>query len=122
MTENEALIFMRLFRDEWDKHSKTENAKALDTAIKALEEIQQYREIGTVEECKEAVLNIEHFYIFGRTQAIDEAIETSSKAICVGCGYLDGHKCTYKGANCSVSKPMLEVVVNALEQMKGGAT
>ena len=55
-----------------------------------------------------------------RNKAIDEAIEASAKAICVGCGYLDGHKCTYKGANCSVSKPMLKVVVEALEQMKGG--
>ena len=29
--------------------------ESLDMAIKALEEIQQYREIGTVEECQEAV-------------------------------------------------------------------
>ena len=29
--------------------------KALETAISALEEIQQYREIGTVEECREAM-------------------------------------------------------------------
>lgn len=29
--------------------------KALDMAISALEEIQRYREIGTVEECREAV-------------------------------------------------------------------
>lgn len=28
---------------------------AIDTAIKALEEIQQYKEIGTVEECRKAV-------------------------------------------------------------------
>ena len=28
---------------------------AIDTAIKALEEIQQYKEIGTVKECREAV-------------------------------------------------------------------
>mgnify|MGYP001851695137 CR=1 FL=1 len=28
---------------------------ALDMAIKALKEVQQYREIGTVEECREAV-------------------------------------------------------------------
>lgn len=28
---------------------------AIDTAIKALEEIQQYRETGTVEECREAM-------------------------------------------------------------------
>lgn len=31
-----------------------ENAKAFKVAIHALEEIQQYRSIGTVEECKEA--------------------------------------------------------------------
>lgn len=56
-----------------------------------------------------------------RNNAIDEAIEASAKAICVGCGYLDGYKCTYKGCNCGVSKPMLESVVKALEQLKGGA-
>lgn len=28
---------------------------ALEMAIKALEEVQQYREVGTVEECREAV-------------------------------------------------------------------
>ena len=55
-----------------------------------------------------------------RNKAIDEAIETSAQAICVGCGYLDGHKCNYKGANCGVSKPMLETVVGALERLKGG--
>ena len=30
---------------------------AIEEAIKALEEVQQYREIGTVEECREAVAN-----------------------------------------------------------------
>ena len=55
-----------------------------------------------------------------RNKAIDDAKETVAKAICVGCGYLDGYKCNYKGANCGVSKPMLESVVKALEQMKGG--
>ena len=53
---------------------------------------------------------------------IDDAKETVAKAICVGCGYLDGYKCNYKGANCGVSKPMLESVVKALEQMKGGGS
>lgn len=37
MKENEAIKFMKLFREEWDKNSKTRNAKALDVAIKALE-------------------------------------------------------------------------------------
>lgn len=53
-----------------------------------------------------------------RAKVIDEAMEEAAKAICVGCGYLDGVKCTYKGSNCSVSKPMLESVIKALEQMK----
>lgn len=37
MTKNEAIKFMKLFREEWDKNSKTRNAKALDVAIQALE-------------------------------------------------------------------------------------
>lgn len=37
MTENETIKFMKLFREEWDKNSKTRNAKALDVAIQALE-------------------------------------------------------------------------------------
>ena len=40
-----------------------------------LEELKAYREIGTVEECTEAVLNIEHFYMHGRNKAIDEFAE-----------------------------------------------
>lgn len=54
-----------------------------------------------------------------RNKVIDDAIEKVAKEICIGCGYLKGHKCTYKGGNCGVSKPMLEIVVEALEQMKG---
>lgn len=60
-------------------------------------------------------------YEQGYNKAIDEAIKASANAICIGCGYLDGYKCTYKGGNCGVSKPMLESVVKALEQLKGGA-
>lgn len=37
MTESEAKKTISLFRDEWDKNSKTANAKALDIAIKAIE-------------------------------------------------------------------------------------
>ena len=49
MTERKALEFMRLFREEWDRNSKTENAKALDVAIKALEkQIPKKPLFGTV--------------------------------------------------------------------------
>jgi predicted RNA-binding Zn-ribbon protein involved in translation (DUF1610 family) len=37
MTENEAIKYMMLFREDWDRNSKTKNAEALDVAIKALE-------------------------------------------------------------------------------------
>lgn len=37
MTASESIKFMKLFRNEWDKYSKTRNAKALDIAIQALE-------------------------------------------------------------------------------------
>ena len=46
MTESKALEFMRLFREDWDRNSKTENAKALDVAIKALEEMKKIKELG----------------------------------------------------------------------------
>lgn len=35
--------------------TKEELTEAMGMAIKALEEVQQYRQIGTVEECREAV-------------------------------------------------------------------
>lgn len=37
MTEQMALNYIKLFREEWDVNSKTKNAEALDVAIKALE-------------------------------------------------------------------------------------
>lgn len=54
MTESEVIKFVKLFREEWDKNSKTRNAEALDVAMQALEEVQQYRQFGTVEKCREA--------------------------------------------------------------------
>ena len=151
------------------EHLKVRNmsAKHIDMAIKALEEIQQYRAIGTVEELQKAKIQFDNINSAAnsvalsglcdfdtakesvistikamkdeakcdgcagctvwkcdvaniRANAIDEAIDEAAKAICIGCGYLKGHECTYKGANCGVSKPMLEVVVKALEQMKAG--
>lgn len=57
MTENEAIA--RII-DHFDVHHHDNRPhplldEAVDMAIKALEEVQQYRKIGTVEECREAV-------------------------------------------------------------------
>lgn len=66
MTENEAI---ELLKNNYPKTCKMVDGRlqggfddhecdvgiAIDLAIKALEEIQQYRAIGTVEECREAM-------------------------------------------------------------------
>ena len=38
MDREKAIKILTLFREEWDRHSKTPNAKALDMAIEALQE------------------------------------------------------------------------------------
>lgn len=67
MTENEAKRFLKIEKEcinrncdrncaECDLVQKVEDLNsAYDAAIKALEEVQQYRTIGTPEECKIAV-------------------------------------------------------------------
>lgn len=57
MTENEAIVRMRCRIDTaTEVIGKGSDGKAyedMEIAIKALEEVQQYRAIGTVEECRE---------------------------------------------------------------------
>ena len=67
MTENEAKSLMLIEKECINRDCNRDCAKcdivqevdnlnnAYDTAIKALEEVQQYRQIGTVEECRESV-------------------------------------------------------------------
>lgn len=57
MTENEAIA--RII-DHFDVHHHDNRPhplldKAVEMAIKALEEVQQYRQIGTMEECRAAM-------------------------------------------------------------------
>ena len=53
MTENEARLILDVRISRFD-HAGDVN-KALEIAKQALKEVQQYRKIGTVEECKKAV-------------------------------------------------------------------
>lgn len=75
MTENEAIA--RII-DHFDVHHHDNRPhplldKAVEMAIKALEEVQQYRQIGTLEECRAAVEN-----------------QTAKKPDYEGDGYSDG--------------------------------
>ena len=57
MTENEAIEALRLINTSrvHPFYSWEEMAEVRDIAISALKEVQQYRKIGSVEECREAV-------------------------------------------------------------------
>lgn len=55
MTENEAKDILRIIGWNKAEEGDIEACEAIDIAMNALEEIQQYHEIGTVEECKAAV-------------------------------------------------------------------
>lgn len=55
MTEKEAIKELLFFEEKLYNGIYGDRLGCFDFAIQALEEIQQYREIGTVEECREAV-------------------------------------------------------------------
>ena len=94
-------------------HRSAEEHEQLAEWLEKLKAYQQQH----LELCEKYGVNtIEDLY----DKAIDEAMISSAKAICIGCGYLKGTQCTYKGCNCGVSKPMLESVMKALEQLKAG--
>ncbi len=149
MTENEKLI--KSYADAIDclKKNKPTSGyymlqESVDMAIKALEEVQQYRQIGSVElfaetkklsdltkkcgtigkvfdECAEyaAIGTVEEFREAVEKQkkglSVDEAKRIAAKAICIGCGYLTGYECSYNGRNCMISKPMLESVSKSFD-------
>lgn len=65
MTESEAIETLNIHRTFNNGHNA--KVEAIDIAIKSIEEIQQYRAIGTVDECREArerqrAKKPEHFY------------------------------------------------------------
>lgn len=89
MTENEAIIRMRYRIDTaTDIAGKGADGKAyedMEMAIKALEEIQKYRVIGTVDECQEAI------------KVKDKITEIVNQQLIAGKdSYKAGYDCFYK--------------------------
>ena len=130
MKENEAINVLNMI----EAHGNLAvEAKAM--SIKALEEVQQYRAIGTPEELQdmknnyfEALSDWRQYRKIGtleecraamekqtETLTVDKAKTIAAKAICIGCGYLADCKCDYNGGNCMVSKPMLESVLKSFD-------
>lgn len=93
MTENEAIEKIK-YRMHTAEHLAGGNGmEDLEMAIKALEEVQQYRQIGTVEECREAVEK----QIAKKPEFVDTRFMNNGKHISDGCQL---QKC-YKCPNCN---------------------
>ena len=82
MTEQGAIKYLTGYLDSVVYKEKCVEAHKL--AIKALEEVQQYREIGTVEECRAAVEKIRKIY---------EVVNEWDKG---GYSYSNNHMCEIK--------------------------
>ena len=54
MTENETIKGLMFLKEKLYNGIYADRLGCIDYAVSALKEIQQYREIGTVEECREA--------------------------------------------------------------------
>ena len=88
------------------------NIKRADILLRMINELEAYRAIGTVEECRAAVEKQK------KGLSVDEAKAIAAKAICIGCGYLTGYECSYNGGNCMTTKPMLESVSKSFDEKK----
>ena len=99
MTENEAIARFKSCQDNFGKCEKCRFYSCCgiydmeDTAINALEEVQQYSQIGTVEECREAVEK----QTAKRPEFVDTRFMNNGKHISDGCQL---QKC-YKCPNCN---------------------
>ena len=73
MDREKAIRILTLFREEWDRHSKTPNAKALNMAIEALQEKE--RILKQLEELRdEPLMYCSEDYWEGHYIAAKEAI------------------------------------------------
>ena len=108
MTEQEAIkefeerLAIADFKDDIPEYYE-----AMELAVKSLEEIQQYRAIGTVEECKNSVLKILEAYNKAIDDFKEELFKNSEKVRPVGwLGYSEVLTC--------------EKIYEIAKQLKGG--
>lgn len=67
----------------------SEHIESVETAIQALEEVQQYRQFGTVEECREAVEK----QTAKKPEFVDTRFMNNGKHISDGCQLQNCYKC-----------------------------
>ena len=67
------------------------DGEEMDVAIKAMEEIQQYREIGTIEEIKEHLAELDRWHTDTINQKIKNVFANTSTLICHNCDHKDDY-------------------------------
>lgn len=70
---------------------KTNRMEALEAAIFALKEIQQYREVGTVEECRKAVEKQRPKKPVCKPKPYNESVGFNEEWFCPSCGAYIGY-------------------------------
>lgn len=88
MKEQEAIICLKADK-EYLTDTKICDGEEMDIAIKALEDIQQYREIGTIEEIKEHLAELERWHTDTINQKIKNVFANTSTLICHNCDHKD---------------------------------
>lgn len=109
MTESEALKLMESLQISHD----CEMVKTLDfkaTVIKALEDLRQYRAIGTVEEIQQKLAELDRWHTSKVNEKIKNPFAYTSTSIC--------HNCDHKDEYIEELEVELEECRTAVEKMK----
>ena len=89
MTESEAIMQIQAIPQKiWEQLSDTDN-EAVEMAFKALEEIQQYRALGTLEELKAKIDELERWHTDHTVEEIKNVFANTSTLICHNCDHKD---------------------------------
>ena len=112
-SENMDLAQDLYFDDEYDieRNDCLKCVEEHEQLAEWLEEFKLYREIGTVEECKDAVENIERFYRSGFKKAIDDFLEEIFKKYTE-----EERKQNFKQYCCSIKQELADLA----KQLKEG--
>ena len=97
MTESEAIRDLEYLIEEYSAYPPetgvNETIGSLQYCITALREIQQYREIGTVEECREAVEKQKPKKPVCKPKPYNESVGFNDEWFCPSCGAYIGYFC-----------------------------
>ena len=88
MKDQEAIICLKADK-EYLTDMKICDGEEMDVAIKAMEEVQQYREIGTIEEIKEHLAELDRWHTDTINQKIKNVFANTSTLICHNCDHKD---------------------------------